>query len=118
MLLVSILIHQYLRYSHVHVTKASWYSTKESKGIPASGVPLDDRRRTAASWDYPLGTELLVRYGRQTVQCKVTDRGPGKKALSHGVTLDLSQRAFSELTGGERGLAKGIIVCQVYVVKN
>jgi len=85
-------------------TKASWYSTQESKARCADGSALNDNALTCASWCYPLSTWIKVEHEGRAVVVKVTDRGPGKKALSRGVTLDLSKRAFSELAGLEQGV--------------
>ena len=95
--------------SNAEVTKASWYSQASCKaegtsGITTSGRPLLDGAATAASWVYPIGTRLRVRYNDRICTVTVNDRGPGKKALARGVTLDLSKGAFSKLAPLEQGI--------------
>jgi rare lipoprotein A len=68
---------------------ASWYGPG-FEGLPtASGEPFDPYGYTAAHKTMPLGTELLVSYGRRSVQVTVNDRGP----YVGGRDLDLSQGA-------------------------
>ena len=67
----------------------SWYGPGFS-GLPtASGEPYDPFGYTAAHKTMPLGTELLVSYGGNSVEVTVNDRGPyvGEREL------DLSQGA-------------------------
>jgi rare lipoprotein A len=55
---------------------ASWYGPG-FEGLPtASGEPYDPYGYTAAHKTMPLGTDLLVKYGGNTVQVTVNDRGP------------------------------------------
>ena len=68
---------------------SSWYGPGFS-GLPtASGEPYDPFGYTAAHKTMPLGTELLVSYGGNSVEVTVNDRGPyvGEREL------DLSQGA-------------------------
>ena len=68
---------------------ASYYGYELAGSPTASGEPFDPRGYTAASWVYPLGTELLVCYP-ETGACatvRVNDRGP---AAGLGRDLDLS----------------------------
>ena len=100
--------------SYAESTRASWYSTESCKkegtsGITASGEPLSNAGLTCATWDYPIHTRLHVRHGKRLCTVRVNDRGPGKKALSRGVTLDLSKMAFSQLAE----LKEGVIVVEV-----
>ena len=68
---------------------ASWYGPG-FEGLPtASGEPYDPYGYTAAHKRMRLGTELLVSYGRRSVQVTVNDRGPYVGARE----LDLSQGA-------------------------
>jgi len=91
---------------------ASWYSRASCKAEGTSGVmanrrPLDDRRLTCASWNYPLGTRLQVSAaGGRKIVCVVTDRGPGKGALRAGVVIDLSRAAFLRLAPLAKGRVK------------
>ena len=72
---------------------ASWYGPGLEGNVTASGEafdPYDDR--TAASFDYPMGTRLRVCYAACTV-VRVNDLGP----YVGGVDLDLSQAAAEEI---------------------
>ena len=104
---------------------ASYYTVASCKregtsGIMANGRKLDDKAFTAASWDYPLGTNLRVErtprpsnYHRQsrtgTVIVTVSDRGPAKRLLAQGRRLDLSKAAFQALAP----LAQGIVEVEI-----
>ena len=61
---------------------------------------------TCASWDYPLGTLLLVteRQSKRSVLVEVTDRGPAKRLHRKGRRLDLSRGAFSRIGDLSNGL--------------
>ncbi len=72
---------------------ASWYGPG-FKGLPtASGEPYDPSGYTAAHKRMPFGSQLLVSYGRRSVQVTVNDRGPyvgqRKLDLSKGAAKDL-----------------------------
>ena len=63
-------------------------------GLPtASGEPFDPEKHTAAHKSLPLGTELLVKRGDESVKVTVNDRGP----YVAGRDLDLSQGAAEEI---------------------
>ena len=72
---------------------ASWYDV--------SGM-------TCASWDYPLGTRLLVReiHNGLTVTVTVNDRGPARRLARAGRRIDLSRDAFAVIDGLELGIAE------------
>ena len=79
---------------------ASWYGPGFS-GLPtASGEPYDPFGFTAAHKTMPLGTELLVGYGGNSVEVIVNDRGPyvGEREL------DLSQGAAQAIGLTEAGV--------------
>ena len=64
------------------------------EGLPtASGEPFDPEKHTAAHKNLPLGTELLVKRGKESVKVVVNDRGP----YVAGRELDLSQGAAEEI---------------------
>jgi rare lipoprotein A len=72
---------------------ASWYGPGYH-GLPtASGEPYDASEYTVAHKTLPLGTELEVSYGGNSVLVTVNDRGP----LPGERDLDLSQAAAEEL---------------------
>jgi len=108
---------------------ASWYSSADAcphnpdpRCPMANGRSLYDQEQHApsfaASWDYPLGTQLLVTRLSQSssfetvrpLQVEVTDRGPAKRLYRQGRILDLSQAAFHAVCGA---LSQG--TCQVTV---
>lgn len=63
-------------------------------GLPtASGEPFDPEEHTAAHKSLPLGTELLVERGEESVRVIVNDRGP----YIEGRDLDLSEGAAQEI---------------------
>lgn len=98
------------------ITKASWYSQEESKGRCADGSIFNDKGLTAASWDYPLGSYVLVwPVGRPdlSITVKISDRGPAKKIYRRGISIDLSKGAFERLDD----LAKGIIEVEIVRIK-
>lgn len=68
---------------------ASWYGPGLEGNLTASGEVFDPYGYTAASLQYPFGTELLVSYGGNSVVVVVNDRGP----YVAGRELDLSQGA-------------------------
>ena|SRR3990167_3748879 len=92
--------------------KASWYSIsslkregtfKTSKGVMANGRIFDENAYTSASCDFQLGDVLLVRRGNKTVVVTVTDR---TNKRFKGKRIDLSKRAFSEISDLELGLVE------------
>jgi rare lipoprotein A len=68
---------------------SSWYGPGFEGAVTASGEVYDYGDYTAAHPYLPLGTELLVSYGGESVVVSVNDRGP----YVGGVDLDLSQAA-------------------------
>lgn len=75
------------RYRLIAEGIASWYSRESSGTVTASGEPMRDDLRTCAFWDARFQTQLLVRYGRRSVWCRVNDRGPARDT---GRIIDLS----------------------------
>ena len=89
-----------------HGATASWYGA-ECAGLPtASGQPFNPDGFTAASWFYPLGTKLTVTSGSKTVTVTVNDRGPAKRLVATGRTIDLSRAAFAKLADLRLGLVQ------------
>ena len=68
---------------------ASYYGYELAGSPTASGEPFDPEGYTAAHKTLPLGTQLQVSYGGNTVGVTVNDRGP----YVAGRDLDLSQGA-------------------------
>ena len=82
-------------------TLASWYGPG-FEGLPtATGEPYDPYGYTAAHKTLPLGTELVVGYGANSVEVTVNDRGPyvGEREL------DLSLGAAEALGLTQSGVA-------------
>lgn len=78
-----------------HLTICSWYHS------PYPGL-------TCATWDYPIGTHLRITeiHNGLSVVVTVKERGPAKRVVTRGVTVDLSREAFSVLDGLELGHAE------------
>lgn len=72
---------------------ASYYASVLKGNPTASGEPYKPRRYTAAHKNLPLGTELRVAYGGETVEVVVNDRGP----FIAGRDIDLSLAAAQEI---------------------
>ena len=65
----------------------------------ANGKPMNPQAMTCASWHYPLGAVLDVRYAGRKVVVEVTDRGGYHQ-------LDLSAGAFERLAPLSAGVIK------------
>ena len=103
-------------YADTITTETSWYSIESVKregtsGINADGSRFDDADYTAASWDFSLGSYLLVTNSAngKAIIVVVKDRGPAKRLYRRGRRLDLSRSAFKSLDS----LSKGIIKVRV-----
>jgi rare lipoprotein A len=73
---------------------SSWYGPGLGGGVTASGEVFDPYRDYTAAHPYlPMGTELLISYGGESVVVRVNDRGP----YAGGRDLDLSQAAAEEI---------------------
>ncbi len=100
----------------ISTTKASWYSEESCRregtsGVMANGRKFKSKELTAASWDYPFGTRILVTNERnnRSVIVTITDRGPNKKLYKAGRKIDLSEGAFSKIAN----LREGVITVSV-----
>jgi len=80
---------------------ASWYGQECAGKTMANGHPFIPSRLTCASWNYPLGTRLLVRHKNRSVIVTVTDRGPARRLKRE---IDLSWAAFKALADPKVGL--------------
>lgn len=95
------------------ITETSYY-TKASclkegtSGIMANGERLVDTDLVAASWDYDFGTKLRVTNisSGKSVIVTVKDRGPAKRLYRRGRKLDLSRRAFENISELRKGVTK------------
>ncbi|HEY1791532.1 MAG TPA: septal ring lytic transglycosylase RlpA family protein [Opitutaceae bacterium] len=83
---------------------ASWYGNECRGRLMANGRPFNPDALTCASWEYALGTRLLVTRGDRKVVVTVTDRGPRFDLVSRGRLLDLSAHAFLILADPRTGV--------------
>lgn len=81
---------------------ASWYGESHRGRLTANGERFNPDDLTAASWDYPFGTRLLVAVCGRSVVVRVNDRGPAKRLHRE---LDLSHAAAAALGMERVGLA-------------
>ena len=72
---------------------SSWYGPGFEGAVTASGEVYNYGDYTAAHPYLPMGTDLLVSYGGNSVAVEVNDRGP----YVAGRDLDLSQAAAEEI---------------------
>jgi rare lipoprotein A len=72
---------------------SSWYGPGFEGAVTASGEVYNYGDYTAAHPYLPMGTDLLVSYGGNSVVVEVNDRGP----YVAGRDLDLSQAAAEEI---------------------
>lgn len=87
---------------------ASYYSTRESGHITASGEKLNNKQHTCAMLQGNFGDYYnVVADNGKSVRVRLTDRGPYVK----GRVIDLSKAAMKELTNG------GLIKVKVYASK-
>jgi rare lipoprotein A len=90
---------------------ASYYSYECARLPMANGKPFDPENRTCASWFYKFGTVLVVKSldtGRST-EVVVTDRGPNERLVAQGRIIDLSKRAFEDISPLDKGLTNVIV---------
>lgn len=89
---------------------ASWYShastlAEGNSGVMANGKTIQDEAFTAASWDYPLNSKILVSTSTgQSATVVITDRGPNLRLYRKGRILDLSKAAFQALAPLSQGV--------------
>ena len=88
-----------------YVGVASWYGIQHQGKKMANGHRFDRAKLTAASWYFPLGTQLQVINldNGKAVQVTITDRGPNTRL--HRV-LDLSEAAAKRLDYIGQGLTQ------------
>lgn len=87
---------------------ASYYG-RALEGLPtASGEPFDADAYTAAHKSLPLGTELVVNRGGESVRVTVNDRGP--YVAGHDIDLSLAAARELGLTGPGTGRVETDVV--------
>ena len=86
-----------------YIGTASWYGAQHQGRKMANGQRFDRHKLTAASWYFPLGTQIRVVNVKngESVVVTVTDRGPN---LRLNRILDLSEEAAKRLGYVEEGL--------------
>src|SRR5712671_6377199 len=98
-------------------TVASWYGEEHRGKLMANGQPFDPDKLTAASWFYPLGTQVRVTLKSAlsvdspppSVVVTITDRGPARRLVRQGRKIDLAEAAFKQLAHPGLGLVEVII---------
>lgn len=80
---------------------ASYYANKFNGKRTSSGKRFDNNKYTAAHRKFPFGTKLRItnEANGKSVIVEVLDRGP----FSRGREIDLTKRAFLEITDGRNG---------------
>ena len=80
---------------------ASYYHDKFNGKKTASGKRFDNSKLTAAHRKLPFGTKLRItnEANGASVIVEVTDRGP----FARGREIDLSKKAFMDITSNKRG---------------
>lgn len=90
---------------------ASWYGKDYDGRLMANGQPFDHKRPTMATYEFPLGTWVWVKYTsaagqHRMIRVQVTDRGPSEKWRSRGRKFDLSFAAFKMLESPKKGVIR------------
>lgn len=80
---------------------ASYYHDKFNGKKTASGKRFDNSKLTAAHRKFPFGTKLRItnEANGESVIVEVIDRGP----FARGREIDLSKKAFMDITSNKRG---------------
>jgi rare lipoprotein A len=84
--------------------QASWYGEEHRGDLMANGHRFNPDKVSAASSFYELGTKVVVTCADRSVVVEITDRGPAKRLVQKGRTIDLSRAAFAELASPTLGL--------------
>ena len=95
-------------------TVASWYGEDHRGKRMANGGRFDPDKMTAASWFYPIGTQVRVTVrspvyrnsAPPSVLVTITDRGPARRLVRTGRKIDLAHAAFKELADPDAGLVE------------
>ena len=85
---------------------ALWYGEAHRGKLMADGQRFDPDKLTAASWYYRLGTKVRVTVSGSTnsIEVRITDRGPSRELVRQGRIIDLSRAAFERLANRDRGV--------------
>lgn len=92
----------------IRLGKASWYS-RHSPGInrhTANREVFDDTALTCAMWKVRFNQKVRVtnKDTGESIIVRVNDRGPHKRLVNQGRIIDLTERAFRELSPTRQGL--------------
>ena len=90
---------------------ASWYGEAHRGRLMANGKKFNPDKLTAASWFYPLGTQVRVTANSgsrnaRSVLVTITDRGPAHELVRAGRVIDLGHAAFKQLAHPDVGLVR------------
>src|SRR5262245_23146637 len=87
---------------------ASYYGQGFQGRTTASGRPFDMNAMVAAHPRYPFGTLLRVTNltNGRSINVRIEDRGPARRAQRDGVIIDLSRRAAETLGFIQQGRAR------------
>lgn len=88
-----------------YVGIASWYGEQHQGKLMANGKRFDRKKLTAASYYFPLGTQIRVfnLNNGDSVVVTITDRGPNHRLNR---LIDLSEAAAKRLDYIQQGLTK------------
>lgn len=89
------------------LASVTYYSDAHAGNLTASGEPFDPYGFTGASWLWPLGTELTVRWNDKEVIIVLNDRS------DHRTDLDLSIRAFEHIADVDIGRIQAEVIFSV-----
>ncbi|WP_264534938.1 septal ring lytic transglycosylase RlpA family protein [Flavobacterium sp. N1736] len=91
---------------------ASYYHDKFDGRKTASGARFDNSKLTAAHRKLPFGTKLKItnEKNKKFVIVEITDRGP----FINGREIDLSKRAFMDITSNKKG---GVVFVKIEIVE-
>ncbi len=91
---------------------ASYYANKFNGKRTSSGIRFDNNKYTAAHRKFPFGTKLKItnEENGKSVIVEVIDRGP----FSRGREIDLSKRAFMEITSNKNS---GSIIVKIETIE-
>lgn len=89
------------------LASTTYYGDELAGELTASGEVFDPTGFTCATWLYPLGTELIVRWQDKEVTVVVNDR------CDHRTDLDLSRRAFEYIENLDIGRIQTEVVFDV-----
>ena len=93
-----------MSYEVIVLAICTWYADAHQGKTMANGEPFDMHNYTCATWLYPLGTELIVKYGNNSVIVLVTDRCDKK------TEIDLSYAAFYKICNPDLGRMQAQVI--------